>query len=85
MSDKLINCHDMHPDMVLTERSKVWRFLSRLGPGLAELMDIGRDGPESYADAVGRAIRQEAWMKTEKKVIPSIDEGSNETTRVNQF
>ena len=42
--------------MVQTETSKVWRFLSRLRPILVGLVDIGRDGPESYADAVGRAI-----------------------------
>ena len=35
--------------------------------------------------AVGRAIRQEEWMKTEKKVILGTNEGSNETTRANQF
>ena len=45
--------------MVLTETSKVWRFLSGLHPSLAGLVDTGRDGPESYADVVGRAIHQE--------------------------
>ena len=29
-------------------------------------MDTGRDGPESYAEAVGRAMRQESWAKMEK-------------------
>ena len=48
------------PDMVLTETSKVWRFLSRLHPGLAGLVEIGRDGPESYTDAIGHAIHQES-------------------------
>ena len=33
------------PDMVQTETSKVWRFLSGLRPGLAGLVDTGRDGP----------------------------------------
>ena len=47
--------------MVQTETSKVWRFLSRL-------VDIGRDGLESYADAVGRAIRQELSTKTDKSL-----------------
>ena len=71
--------------MVLTKRSKVWRFLSGLCPSLAGLVDTERDGPESYANAIGCAIHQEAWMKMEKKVIPNADEGSNETTWVNQF
>ena len=44
------------PNMVQTEKSKVWRFLSGLRPGLAQLVDTGRDGPESYVDAVGCAI-----------------------------
>ena len=35
------------PDMVFTETSKVWRFFSGLYPGLAGLVDTGRDGPES--------------------------------------
>ena len=39
-------------DMIQTEASKVWRFMSRLRPGLAGLVDTGRDGPESYADVV---------------------------------
>ena len=55
-------------DMVQTEMSKVYRFPSGLHPNLAGLVDTGRDGPESYSDAVGRAIRQESWMKTEKSV-----------------
>ena len=54
--------------MVQTETSKVWRFLSGLRPGLAGLVDTRRDGPESYADAIGSAIRLESWMKTEKSV-----------------
>ena len=45
------------PDMIQTETSKAWRLLSGLCPGLAGLVDTGRDGPESYVDAVGRAIR----------------------------
>ena len=48
------------PDMVSTETSKIWRFLNWLCPSLAGLVDTGRDGPESYADAIGRAIRQES-------------------------
>ena len=48
--------------------SKVWRFLSGLRPSLAGLVDIGRDGLESYVDAVGCAIRQESWAKTDKSL-----------------
>ena len=71
--------------MVLTKISKVWRFLSGLHPGLVGLKDTGRDGPESCADVVGCAIRQEAWMKMKKKVNPSTGEGLNETIGMNQF
>ena len=52
--------------MIQTKKSKVWRFLSGLRPGLAGLVDTGRDGPESYIDAVRRAIRQESWAKTDR-------------------
>ena len=54
--------------MVQTKISKVWRFLSGLRPSLAGLVDTGRDGPESYADVIGHAIRQESWAKTDKSL-----------------
>ena len=54
------------PDMIQTETSKVRRFLSGLRPGLARLVDTGRYGPESYIDAIGHAIRQESWAKTNR-------------------
>ena len=47
-------------------------------------MDTGRDGPKSYADATGSTIRQESWMKTEKKVNISVSEGLKITTQLNQ-
>ena len=61
--------------------SKVLRFLSRLRPGPARLVDTRRDGPESYVDAVRRAIRQESWMKTKKNVNMGTGEGLKETTQ----
>ena len=42
--------------------------MSGLRPGLAGLVDTERDGLESYADAVGRAIRQDSWAKTDKSL-----------------
>ena len=57
------------------EISKVWRFLSRLRPGLAGLVNTGRDDPESYVDTVGRAIRQESWTKTDKSLSLGIGSG----------
>ena len=70
--------------MVFTEISKVWRSFSRLRPGLAGLVDTKRDGPKSYANTVGHAIRQESWMKTENKVNLSAGEGLKEMTQPNQ-
>ena len=52
--------------MIWTETSKVWKFLNRLRPDLARLVDTGRDGPESYVNAIRRAIWQESWAKTNK-------------------
>ena len=71
-------------DMVSTEMSKVWRFLSRLCPSLASLVDTGRDNSKSYANAIGCAIRHESWMKIKNKVNPNADEGLNKMTRLNQ-
>ena len=64
--------------MIQTETSKVWRFLSGLCPSLAGLVDIGRDGLESYANVVGRAIRRESWMKTDKGLSLGIGSGQKE-------
>ena len=47
-------------------------------------MDTGGNGLESYVDAIGHAIHQESWMKTKKKVNPSVGEGLNEMKRMNQ-
>ena len=66
------------PDMVHPEMSKVWRFLSGLHLGLAGLVDTRRDGPESYADVVGRATRQESWMKTDKSLSFSMSSRQKE-------
>ena len=62
------------PDMVATEVSKIQRFLNGLRPGLASLVDIGRDLPESYADAIEQPTRQEAWQEPEKKVNHGSDD-----------
>ena len=43
--------------MIQTKISKVWRFLSGLRLGLVGLVDTGRDGLESYADAIRHVIR----------------------------
>ena len=64
--------------MIQTKTSKVWRFQSGLRPGLARLVDTKKDGLESYADAVGRAIRQESWMKTDKSLSLSMSSGQKE-------
>ena len=69
-------------DMVPLEASKIWRFLSGLHSGLAGLVDTGIDGLESYADAVGRAVRQEAWVKTETLDVKS-DEDQNKNVHSN--
>ena len=65
-------------DMIQTKMSKVWRFLSGLCPGLARLVDTGRDSPKSYADAVGHAIRQESWAKTDKGLSLGTSGGQKE-------
>ena len=47
-------------------------------------MDTQRDSLKSYADAVGRVIRQESWLKTEKKFKSNAEEGRNEITHFNR-
>ena len=41
-------------------------------------MDTEIDGLESYADAVGRAIRQESWAKTDKSLNLSTSNAQKE-------
>ena len=55
--------------------------MSRLHPSIARLVDTGRDGPESYADAVGHPIRHESWMMIEKNVNLSASEGLKGTVQ----
>ena len=45
------------------------------------MVDTGRDGTDSYADVVGRAIQQESWIKTENSVSLGVGEGLKETTQ----
>ena len=45
---------------------------------MAGLVDTWRDGPESYVDAVGRAIRQESWAKTDKGLSLGTGGGQKE-------
>ena len=44
-------------NMVSTEWSKIWRFLSGLRPSLASLVDTRKVSPKSYPNIVGHAIR----------------------------
>ena len=62
-------------DMVQPKMGKVWRFQSGLRPGRVRLVDTGRDGPKSYANVVGHAIRHESWMKTKKNVSLGVSGG----------
>ena len=70
--------------MVSIQSSKIWRFLNGLHPSLAGLVDIGRDGSESYVDVVRHATRQESWSTMDKKLNSNADEWLNETTYFNQ-
>ena len=70
--------------MVSTKSSKIWRFLSGLHLGLAGLEDTKRDYLESYAEAIRRTIRQEPWLKMDKKLNSNANEGQNETTCFNR-
>ncbi|XP_017227640.2 uncharacterized protein LOC108203314 [Daucus carota subsp. sativus] len=45
------------PDLVVTEASRVNRFLEGLQPELARDVDMGRTGPLTYSQAVEKALR----------------------------
>ena len=45
-------------------------------------MDIGRDGPESYANGVGCTIQQESWVKTDKSLNLSTGSAQKEVLQL---
>ena len=64
--------------MIQTETSMVWRFLNGLRLGLTGLVDTGRDGPELYADAIGRTIQHESQAKMDKGLSLGTGGGQKE-------
>ena len=49
-----------------TEENKTWSFMKGLRRDIARCVDTGRTGPETYAEAVERALRQESWAVSDK-------------------
>ena len=55
------------PTMVPTYEARKMKFMHGLCPEVAKQIDNGREGPESFADAVQRVMRNDRWDKQDDK------------------
>ena len=54
-----------------TNDARKRKFMLGLRVEIAKQIDSGSHGPESYADAVQRALRNESWDKGEPRMAPN--------------
>ena len=54
-----------------TDDARKRKFMLGLRVEIAKQIDSGSHGPESYADAVQRALRNESWDRGEPRMAPS--------------
>ena len=59
------------PTIVPTDDARKRKFMLGLRVEIAKQIDSGSHGPESYADAVQRALRNESWDKGEPRMTPN--------------
>ena len=57
------------PTIVPTDGARKTRFIHGLRPEVAKQIDNDREGPESNADAVQRALRYDGWDRPEYKNV----------------
>ena len=66
------------PTIVPTDDARKRKFMLGLRVEIAKQIDSGSHGPESYADAVQRALRNESWDKGEPRMATSKVEITHE-------
>ena len=59
------------PTIVPTDDARKRKFMLGLRVEIAKQIDSGSHGPESYADAVQRALRNESWDRGEPRMAPN--------------
>ena len=57
------------PTIVSIDDARKMKFMHGLRREVAKQIDSGREGPESYADAVQRALRNDGWDRPEYKNV----------------
>ena len=57
--------------ILLTDEAYKRKFMLRLRMDVAKQIDSRSHGPESYANAVQRALRNESWHRGEPRMAPS--------------
>ena len=62
------------PFIVPTDEARKRKFMLGLKVDVAKQIDSGSHGPETYADAVQRALRNESWDRGEPRVAPIREE-----------
>ena len=62
------------PFIVPTDEARKRKFMLGLKVDVAKQIDSGSHGPETYADAVQRALRNESWDRGEPRMAPIREE-----------
>ena len=57
------------PTIVLTDDARKMKYMLRLRTEIVKQVDSCREGPDSYADAVQRALRNDGWDKPGTKEV----------------
>ena len=55
--------------IVPTDEARKRKFMLGLKVDVAKQIDSGSHGPETYADAVQRALRNESWDRSEPRMV----------------
>ena len=62
------------PFIVSTDEARKKNFMLGLKVDVAKQIDSGSHGPETYANAVQRALRNESWDRGEPRMAPIREE-----------
>ena len=62
------------PFIVPTNEARKRKFMLGLKVDVAKQIDSGSHGPETYADAVQRALRNKSWDRGEPRMAPIREE-----------
>ena len=72
------------PTIVPTDNARKMKYMHGLRTEIMKQLDCGKEGPESYADAVERALRNDGWDRQEDRTsggrTDRLADGQNKET-----